>query len=343
MSVLFAGGENSEVSIFGGSMVTGGGTDIKYRFTYARGAINPTNAGGGARHSYTGALLDYIIAQGTACDFWYGFQYKGSGGAITDNLCVIFANSGIGFFRIHNAAGAGPGTCTAQLSTNGSSWTDYPGSDISQPAVATEWTFRIKRHATLGKFQWWIAGALWWEFTGDTTGYFTTCNQTGWGGAGSNADAAFSEVVATSADDSRVGMNCATLYYTGDGADTDWTGGYADVAELSESTATVQTTAAVGDDSSYLHTNVPALAPGIVVRAVVVSGKWRTTPTAPQNLSGYLRISGTNYDDADDDPVLPVEPVPSLLQYRWHLSPATGVAFTEAEVNALEPGMRSVA
>jgi hypothetical protein len=72
---------------------------------------------------------------------------------------------------------------------------------------------------------------------------------------------------------------------------------------------------------------------------VVVSGRWRTSVGAPQTLSGILRISGVKYAAATQT----VSAVAGLLQYIWHLSPATGVAFTEAEVNALEPGMRSAA
>jgi hypothetical protein len=85
-------------------------------------------------------------------------------------------------------------------------------------------------------------------------------------------------------------------------------------------------------------TDLPALTPGNVVRAVVVSGKWRTAAGVPQNLSGLLRISGSNYASATQA----VAATTALLQFIWHLSPATGLVFTEAEVNALEPGMRSV-
>jgi hypothetical protein len=339
MTILFAGGENSEVGIINGSTTT---TSGKFRSTYARGAVRAA-VSNGVLHNFSGALSDYIAAQTTACDFWYGFQFAGAGGASTNHQCVEFSNGGVGFLRIFNPNGTAAGTANLQTSTNGSSWTDYPSSNVSQSISSpVEWTFRIKRHATLGCFQWWIAGTLWYEVTGDTTGYFTTCTRVAWGSAGGNQDSGVSEIVATSSDDPRVGMNCATLYYTGDGNDTDWAGTYTDVAELSEDTATVLTSTAAGEESSFLHTDVPALTAGVVVRAVIVSGKWRTAVGAPQNLSGYLRISGTNYDDADD-PVQAVAAVAALLQFIWHLSPATGLAFTEAEVNALEPGMVSVA
>lgn len=338
MSVLFAGGEDSEVAILAGFMTTE--TD-QFRTTYARGAINPI-AENGAIHNFTGELASYIAAQGTACDFWYGFQYYGASGATTLHSCVTFSNAGVAFLRVYNVLNTGVGNCNLQTSVDGTNWTDLPASLIQQPFTPTEWTFHIKRHASAGCFQWWIGGELWYEVTGNTTGYFTTCTRVSWGEAGTNLTASISEIVATSADDPRVGMNCATLYYTGDGNDTDWTGGYADVAELSEDSSTVQTTAAAGDESSYLHVNMPALTPGSVVRCVLVSGKWRTTPTAPQNLSGYLRMSGVNYDNADDDPIQAVPAIAGLLQFRWHLSPVTGLAFTEAEVNASEPGQLSV-
>lgn len=341
MTVLFAGGEDSEVAILSGSMIT---TSGRFRSTYARGALHSTNVNG-VVHTFSGALSSYISGQGTACDIWYGWQYFGSGGAVTDQNCCTFSNGGTAFLRIHNASGTATGTCTMQTSTDGITWVDRPASLINQPTAAVaEWTFRIKRHATAGCFQWWIAGSLWYEVAGDTTSYFTTVTRCAWGNAGSNVTTGISEIIATSSDDPRVGMNCATLYYTGNGANTGWTGSYTDVAELSEDTSTVLTAATAALDSSFLHTNVPALTPGVVVRAVVVSGKWRTAASAPPNLYGYLRISSTNYANAPTPAAIQaVASVASLLQYIWHLSPATGLAFTEAEVNALEPGMRSAA
>lgn len=338
MTILFAGSENSEVGILSGAMTTTAG---RFRSTYARGAITPS-AQNGVLHNFSGALLSYISGQGAACDFWYGFQYKGSGGATTQHYCVAFSNAGTEFMRIYNVTGTGSGNCQMQVSSDGSSWVDKPASFIAQPGTPVEWTFRIKRHASSGTFQWWIGGTLWYEVAGDTTGYFSTCTRVSWGEAGTNVDAGISEIVATSSDDPRVGMNCATLYYTGNGANTDWSGTYTDVNELSEDTATVQTSTTTAQDSSYTHVNVPALTPGVVVRAVIVSGKWRTATGALQNLKGYLRISGTNYANAPTPSASQaVAAVAALLQYIWALSPATGLAFTESEVNALQPGMRS--
>lgn len=340
MTILFAGGENSEVGILSGSMITTAG---KFRATYARGAINSTNENG-VIHDFSGALLAYIVAQGTVVDFWYGFQYVGSGGAVLGSTCCTFSNAGVGFMRIGNPAGTATGTCQMATSPDGTTWTQYSASNITQPSTPTEWTFRILRHASTGKFQWYVGGSLWYEFTGNTAALFSTVTRCQWGNAGSNNATGISEIVATSSDDTRVGMNCATLYYTGDGHDVDWTNGYADVAELSEDTSTVKTTTTAAKDSSFLHVNVPTLTPGIIVRAVIVSGKWRTGGTAPPNLYGYLRISGTNYANAPTPAAIQsVQAVAYLLQYIWHLSPATGLAFTESEVNALEPGMRSAA
>jgi hypothetical protein len=86
-------------------------------------------------------------------------------------------------------------------------------------------------------------------------------------------------------------------------------------------------------------TDLPTLASGVAVRAVINSGKWRTTSGAPQSVAGYLRIGGTNYAAASQ--VAPS--VAGTLQFLWQVSPATLVTFTEAAVNAAEFGMRSIA
>lgn len=342
MTVLFAGGENSELDVLNGVTIT---DPTYFRATYARCAVRSYGANG-ILHTYSGELAAYIAAQGTAVDFWYGFQYYGAGGFTTDGVCVVFSGTAAQpFLRVWNASGTATGTCQLSLSTNGSTWTEYPFSNIAQPVGTTpaEWTFRIKRDATVGKFQWWIDRVLWYEVTGNTTGYFSTATRTAWWVPGSNITTAVSEVVATSSDDPRVGMNCATLSYTGNGAQTGWTGTYTDINENAEDTATVLTAASANLESCFTHTSLPALSAGVIVRAVIPSGKWRTAATFPQNLANYLRIAGTNYANAPlPAAIQAVSSVASLLQSIWHLSPATGLAFTEAEVNALQPGMKSV-
>lgn len=344
MTVLFAGGENSEVDILNGSTIT---TTIHFRSTYARCAVRSLGDNG-VLHTYTGALASYIAGQGTAVDFWYGYRYVGVGGTTTGHHCVKFCGAGfVPFLRIYNGIGLGNGQL--QISTDGFSGnpantTDFTASNIAQPSTPIEWTFRIKRHATQGLFQWWIAGALWYQFSGDTTPYFTTVTRTSFGEGGTTVGNGISEIIATSADDPRVGMNLFTAYYTGNGTNTGWTGTYTDVNENSEDTATVEVAATAGLDSCFTHPAIPALSSGVVIRAIIDSGKWRRAIGAgPQNLSGYLRIGSTNYPNAPVPAAIQaVASVAGLLQFIWHLSPATGLAFTETETNNLQPGMESV-
>jgi hypothetical protein len=347
MTVLFAGGENSEVDILNGSTVADGGQS--YRAAYARCAVRSA-ADNGVLHTYTGELAAYLAGQGTSVDYWYGFQYRGAGGSTSQATCVTFFTASYRpFLQVGNYNGA-IGTADIRTSPDGftSTVNSYPSSVIAQPGTGpgggtAEWTFRIKRGVS-GTFEWWINGALWYAITGDNTGLFTTALRTSWGLGGSNAINGISEIIATSADDARVGMNCFTAYYTANGTNTGWTGSYTDINEMAEDTATVLKAASAGLDSDFTHVTVPALSPGQVIRAVVPSGKWRTAGGAPQHLYPYLNIGGTIYANAPlPSAMQTVAAVAGLLQGIWELSPATGLAFTVTEVNNTKPGMRSAA
>lgn len=338
MTVLFGGGEDTEISLLAGDVVTTAGT---FRSGYARCALHMPAFATGAQHLFSGALKDYLDAQSSGDkDFWYGFRFKGGGGFLSGQIGLQFFDASKEFLRLTGGSTAN----SIKLMTSADGFTtpvDYPSSQISQPTSPTEYTFRIKIHPTNGQIQWWINGGLWFQTPlGDTASLcsgspskvFFSCPN-------SNGDAYYSEIIATSADDPRVGMDLVTLAYTADGANTGWTGGVATINEVTENQSTVLSAAASLLESSFIATDLPTLASGQSVRAVINSGKWRTTAGAPQSVRGYLRIGGSNYYATAQ----PAAAVASPLQFIWQLSPVTGIAFTETAVNAAEFGMASVA
>lgn len=347
MTILFGGGEDTEIDITTGSMVT---TPGSFRAGYARAAMAPVSPGGGLgagfllQHRFSGALATYLAAQAAGDkDFWYGYRWSGGGGFLTGlTALTIYDSSGSPkpFMRL---VSIGTGDTTLQLSTDGfvSNVQNHPSSSIGQPGTPTEYTFRIKIHATLGQIQWWVNGGLWYQTVlGDTTGLCVgSPSKVLWTLPNSNGNCYVSEVIATSADDPRVGMSLVTLAYTANGANVGWTGGVASINEITEDQSTLLTAAAALLESSFIATDLPTLASGVAVRAVINSGHWRTAVGAPQSVAGYLRIAGVNYAAASQ--LAPS--VASTLQFIWQLSPATGITFTEAAVNAAEFGMRSIA
>jgi hypothetical protein len=240
MTILFGGGEDSEFTLLAGSMVTTGGT---FRSAYARAALAPETPGGGlganmqVQHLFSGALASYLGAQPSGDkDFWYGYRWVGSGGFFTGLGGLNIHDSSTpakSFMRLLNASG---GDIKLQLSTDGfvSNVQDHPSSTIGQPSTPTEYTFRIKIHSTLGQIQWWVNGGLWYQTTlGDTTGLCVgSPSKVLWTCPNSNGHCYVSEVIATSADDPRVGMSLATLAYTANGTNVGWSGGVASINEI---------------------------------------------------------------------------------------------------------------
>lgn len=93
----------------------------------------------------------------------------------------------------------------------------------------------------------------------------------------------------------------------------------------------------VGHIDTYVMQNVPA---GLTaITAVAVTVRVKKTDANSRMFSAVLRIGGVNYVHAD------TKGVPggyAYLQWIWTLNPATSAAWTVADVNALEAGVKVV-
>jgi hypothetical protein len=344
MTLLFAATEDEAFGVLGGTMQTADTT--KFRPTYSRASFASVGGGLGAAFDiqlqFSGALSAYLTAQAAGDkDFWFKYHWVGGGGFVGGVVGLrVSDSSGKEFMRLRTYAAGGD--CTLTTSTDGyaSNEVIYAASSITQPTTPTEYAFRIKRHATLGVFQWYINGSLWFQTpVGDTTGIITgQPDKIRWTNANSNGSNYLSEVACTSADDPAVGLAVATLVPTADGFSVGWTGGVASINEVPMDTSTLLTTASALIDSTFVASNLPTLTGAQIVRGIVLSGKWRAAVGAPQHVYGLLRIGGTTYASAASQTA---PSVTGTLQFIWETSPATAIGFTESETNAAEIGMRS--
>jgi hypothetical protein len=90
----------------------------------------------------------------------------------------------------------------------------------------------------------------------------------------------------------------------------------------------------IGDRDSFLMDTVPIT--GALIKGIQLCSQARKEDAGAALHKGFLRISGTDYDGA-------TRGVPSTYEFLrtiWTLSPATGVAFTDTEVNAMEAGYK---
>lgn len=345
MTILQVAGEDESWDILNGSV----DTDVtSYRAAYARCSIHSANEDG-VQIIFRGALKSYLDAQPAGDkDFWFGYRWRGGGGFTTGGIGLkLYDATDKAFMRLKSYTA---GNSVLETSTDGTfggvgdTFTAYPGSAFDQGAPngnPHEYTFRVKIHPTLGQITWYINGAFWFATpVGDTTGLCVgSPSKLRFGCPNSNGTSNYTEFIATSADQPRVGMNLNTLIPTADGALAQWGGGFASIAEVTEDTSTVLQTAVAATISTFVASDMSALTGNIVILAIVLSGKFAAAVGAPQNVAGVLRIAAVNYSAA----LQTVAAVNELRQFIWETSPATATRFAEAEVNAFEYGVQSAA
>jgi hypothetical protein len=342
MTILQVAGEDESWNILDGSV----STDVNYRrAAYARCSLH-ANSENGLQIIFSGDLKAYLDAQPSGDkDFWFGYRFRGGGGFLTSLVGLkLYDSTDKCFMRLF---GFTPGSQGMQTSDDGSfggsHLSSYPSSDTVQGSDAgnpNEWTFRVKIHPTLGAIYWYVNGSFWFATPlGNTASLCTgSPKKLIFGCPNSNGNSGYSEFIATSADQPRVGMSLATLAPSSDGL-TGWVGGYTSINEITKDTSTQNTTGAAGTDVSYGVTDVPALSGSLVILALIVSGEYASSVGSPQNLFQFLRFSGTIYPGA----LKAVANVISLLQTIWQTSPVTSSTITEAEANSVEIGQESAA
>lgn len=93
----------------------------------------------------------------------------------------------------------------------------------------------------------------------------------------------------------------------------------------------------VNDRDSYLYSNF--LATTDTVLAVAVVPRARTDDAASRSIKTFVRAAGADHDHPD---TVAVPGSYGYLQQIYQVNPATGLAWTPAEVNAIEAGIKVV-
>lgn len=216
---------------------------------------------------------------------------------------------------------------------NGSGWSTM-GANLAVGANAQNtiaWDIKI---GVDGWIKVHLNGQLYAEFIGNTSGI----SQPGWiyfTGFDGGDEAFISEVVVADHDirEARV----KALPPTGAGFHSQWAGTFADINTLGKGDTTSISTATAADKSTFVHGGLNA--DGLLVEGVKVTTRAKRGESGPQNIDRVLRIGGVDY--AANVGVLDTMP----LDFRedFLVNPATGLAWTRAEVNALEFGVEAKA
>lgn len=219
---------------------------------------------------------------------------------------------------------------------NGSAWVSV-GTGVLWEGFLYEQALRIKMHATLGVFGRYHNTVLDGQLSGNTIlTAGTAINRIEIAlGIGQTT---FSEIII--ADEDTRGMRLQRCEPTSNGANTAWTGVFSDVDETGITDSDLISSASANQIETYgcgdIHSSMSAFA----VKAVAVSARARKGGTGPQNLQAATRIGATNYFTSN---LSALNTAFAAVQGIWAVSPATGIAWTQAEVNAAEFGLKSIA
>lgn len=130
------------------------------------------------------------------------------------------------------------------------------------------------------------------------------------------------------ADESTIDWKFTCNPPTGDGANSAWTGTYADVDELATSDADLISGAANGDTETF--TRAARTISG-TVKAVVLASRGRNAATGAQNMQHCYRQGGSDYFTSNLAGIgTGYAPLVSIM----HTNPATGSAWTAADAGS---------
>jgi hypothetical protein len=127
---------------------------------------------------------------------------------------------------------------------------------------------------------------------------------------------------------------------TADGANTAWTGVYTDVTKLDRNDSTFIESGTAAQLETYVMDDVHTDLAAYVPRAVVLSTRTRRGATGPQNMQGVVRQGGSDFTTSN---ISGINTAYGTRQAVMNTNPATGAAWTIAEVNAAEFGVKAIA
>lgn len=330
MSVIFCGGEMEDVLQYQGAIAVSTSTAL-FRSAYARIGLEVS-----ASAAFTNGF-----AVGFAASSQIGLTARiGQNSAITaGNLFFMLADTGIGNNRLRlKTTSANPTTVVLEK---------YNGTTVSTLATSTNTisigTFRmdvIVNYAVSGRVRVWFDGVLFIDYSGDVTGGGTTLNQA-WFGAlrSSTTPTVWSEIIVTDGQDPRT-LSLKTLVPDSVGSANAWVGAWSDVDDATASDVDVMSSASAGQVANLGLTGMPVGWSNLTVTAVKLVASAARGATGPSKLALGVR---TNSADTFPTAVTLDTGFSAAVTTTYALNPVTGLAWTPAEIDALQLALRSEA
>lgn len=323
MTILFGGGEISAV-IPSDSSVTENA--LYYNSSFARTAVKCSGS-----TNYAEGLPS---AAGT--NIWIHFDIATDpiASSTSANRFIWYDSSGNERIKINYA------DTTTQLVVqywNGASFTSLTAITVGIDGVRQTIDMNVVCNSASGSINVYIAGTN--RLNSGTIDLSTTTDLKKFRFYGATissltTDTWFSQVIV--ADESTIGWRLATFYPSGAGATSSWTGAYTDIDETSYNDADFINSATANQVSTFAQTG-PAMT-GYTVKAVIVAARAKRGSSGPANLQLALRSAGTDYFSASHALGLGY----TAEQNVWETNPATGAAWVNTAISAIQPGVKSI-
>jgi len=330
VSILHAGSEAEAFDVQGLVVNEATGFDADF----ARGSFTPRGS-----HATNFARIPLAPA---VTDVWLHARvsFASTGGTVNSHPLIKFrSTSGQDVLRLNGFGGVSNPSVYDLEYWDGAAWQKIGTSwTIASPSTLD---FHCKIADTGGVFAFYVNGSLIAELTGDTL-LFAGADvaevhlASGSTDDSTSADKNYTEVVV--ADESTIGMRVATLAPTAAGTNTAWTGDETDVDEVVTDDVDFISSATADEVETYAASDLSAAAATFTPRAVFVAARAKRGATGPQSLQLAVR-SGTTEDFSETKAL-----TEAFAHYRngWATNPDTAAAWTPAEIDALEFGVKSI-
>lgn len=329
MTILFTGGELEDFVL--GGTVAALTIGSSFRSAYARMSVFPD--GGAFAVNYAKASFTASAAFSVAARF-----YSGNAAFSTDNVFFWLATGGSARLRL-KINGTGPSTFTLQSYTSGGVATTLATSSATLAILNLYRLDILVSYGVSGSVKVYVDGVLALDtgvmdvtVSGATTldgAYFaapkTTSSNVGW-----------SEVIVCT-QDSRT-LSLKTLVPDAAGTANAWTGAYTDIDETTASDTDVVASATANQVANFNTTGMPSGWANLSVTAVKVVASAARGSTGPSKLALGVR---TNSADSFPTAVTLDTGFSAPVTTTYELNPVTGIAWTTAEIDALQIAFKS--
>lgn len=287
----------------------------------------------------TGAATDYFETPafvGASSVTTFGLHWEYYSGSLTSSNTLIqcYNSSGTAVFRLQIT-----GSTTLQWQYwDGAAWQNI-GSSYSLPTSTLLTLDLLLTCGGSGSFSFYVGGSLNTSGSASMTSVNNIAKVRFYAGIANNsANAHYSQIIY--ADQATVGWKYHSKPPTADGANTAFTGTYADVDEAVLSDADYITSAVANDVETFTGAAM-TLGSG-TVKAVVVSMRIKNNGVSPINAQAALRRSSTNYFSSNL-PNISAGFGPALGIFET--DPSTSAAWTAANASssATEFGVKAIA